>query len=191
MLRTSSAAILTALSLGVGGCASEAPSLDTAPMSVVRAAQSSIAASGARATAAPRRSGVTARSADDPPTPPAPPRPRMSAPARALATAAAPALAGGACEQYLAARAGRFPAGVRARGEALALAAVTDSVAAALLGMPVVAPRASLAARAPLEDAHARLTRALVAGDDAAAIARATGPLLRDYAQALGIAACG
>jgi hypothetical protein len=82
---------------------------------------------------------------------------------------------------------------VLARGEARALAIVTDSVSAALLGMPVTVPASSLAARKTLADAHARLARALAAGEDAraTAIAQATAARIQDYAQALGIAECG
>src|SRR4051794_6588668 len=113
-MRTSSAAIFAAMSLGAVGCGSDATSLDTAPMGLVRAAQSSMQASGTRsqpATAAPRRSGVTPRSAaEDTPTPAGPPRPRTAEPARALPVSAAAGLAAGACEQYRQAQAGRFPA---------------------------------------------------------------------------------
>jgi hypothetical protein len=195
-MRTSSAAIFAAMSLGVAGCGSDATSLDTAPMGVVRAAQSSMQASGTRSqpARAARRSGVTPRSAaEDTPTPAGPPRPRTAEPARALPVSAAAGLAAAACEQHRQAQAGRFPAVVRTRGDARALAVVTDGVAAALLGMPVVAPRAGLAARAELGEAAARLSRALARNDDATATAtaQATGPRIRDYAHALGIAGCG
>ena len=196
-MRTATTAILAVLSLGVAGCASDAASLDTAPMGVVRAAQSSLEQRPTQATAAglaPRRSGVpTHMAAGETPTPPAGPRPRNAEPARALPASAAAGLAAGVCAQHMAARAGRFPAVVRARGEARALAVVTDSTAAALLGLPVVAPPASRPARKSLHTAHARLTLALAADADATAaeLARATASRIRDYARALNIAGCG
>ncbi len=82
---------------------------------------------------------------------------------------------------------------IRARRSARALATVTESVAAVLLGLPVTPPRASRAVRERLDGASVRLSRALAAGEDAraTAIAQATGPRIRAYARAIGVAACG
>jgi hypothetical protein len=205
-MRRSAAGVLAAASLGLAGCASATASLDTTPVAVVRTAQSSIASAGASLAHATSSRGATSRrnvrsavpprsgaSAREVPTPAGPRRSRTPEPARALSVSAAPRLAAAACEQYAAARGGRFPAVVRVRGEARALAVMTDGVAAALLGLPVVVPQASLAAREELDAAHAHLSRALIAGDDAraTAIARAAGPRIGRYAQALGIAGCG
>jgi hypothetical protein len=127
------------------------------------------------------------------PTPAGPGRASTAEAQRPQPLAAAPLLAAPACEQYVAALAGRLPAPVRARRGTQGLAIVSDAVAAALLGMPIVVPRASRAAREQLDDAHARLTRALAAAQDAdaAALARDMRPLISAYAGALGIAACG
>jgi hypothetical protein len=127
------------------------------------------------------------------PTPAGPHRPRTSPPRRALELSAARRLVAPACATYLAALAGRYPDAVLARGSRRALALVTQSVAAALLGMPVVASPASLPARRQLDAALARLSRALADRDDArpTAIARATAARIRAYADALGIDGCG
>ncbi|MDX6690131.1 MAG: hypothetical protein QOG15_1588 [Solirubrobacteraceae bacterium] len=206
MRTCSAAAILAAASVALVGCASGTASLDTAPVAAVRVAQASItsaAANAARAATPPpstravqRRSAVPPRSganARELPTPPGSRRSRTPEPSAPLPASAAQRLAAPACEQYLAARAGHFPAVVAARGEARALAVMTDSVAAALLGLPIVAPGASLAARLQLDAAHVRLAQALAAGQDppATAIARAANQRIGDYAQALGIAECG
>ena len=81
---------------------------------------------------------------------------------------------------------------MQARGASRALALLTESVASALLGMPVTVPAASRPAREVLEGARARISTALAAGDDAkaTAIARATAPRIGAYAQALGITGC-
>ena len=125
------------------------------------------------------------------PTPPSP-RTRPAAPARALPASSAPRLAAPACEQYAAGLAGTFPRAVQARGASRALALLTESVASALLGMPVTVPAASRPEREVLEDARARISTALAAGDDAkaTAIARATTPRIAAYAHALGITGC-
>jgi hypothetical protein len=94
---------------------------------------------------------------------------------------------------YTDALAGRFPKAVLARGAGRAPAFVAESAAAALLGLPVVAPRASRHSRERLDAALARLTRALSEADDAAAraIADAMRPRIRAYAAELDAGACG
>ena len=102
-------------------------------------------------------------------------------------------LAAPACAQYAAALAGRYPDAVRARGPERALALMTESVAAALTGLPITAPRSSGPARAALDRAHARLATALAGQDTSAATAKArsAAPRIRAYAAAIGIANCG
>jgi hypothetical protein len=82
---------------------------------------------------------------------------------------------------------------VLARGSRRALALVTQSVAAALLGVPVAASPATLPARAHLDGALARLSLALGDRDDVrpTTIARSMAPRIRAYAHALGTDACG
>jgi hypothetical protein len=102
-------------------------------------------------------------------------------------------LAAPACATYAQALAGRFPHVVLARGSRRALALVTQSVAAALLGVPVVASPAALPARERVDATLARLTRALADRGDArpTAIARSMAPRIRAYAHALRIDRCG
>ncbi|MEY2516031.1 MAG: hypothetical protein QOJ89_3389 [bacterium] len=129
--------------------------------------------------------------ADAPATPASPPRPRTAPPPRAIALAGARRLAAPACELQRDVRAGRVPDVVAARGSQRARALVTESVAAALLGLPVEVPDASAPARERLDAAHARLSRALADGDDASAAAAAASDRSDAYAAALGIAGCG
>ena len=114
------------------------------------------------------------------PTPAGPRRQRTPAPARALPSADAGRLAAPACATYADALAGRFPGVVLARGEAGALGRVSQGVAAALLGLPVEVPSASLPERSSLD-------RALRRHAGAASL----GPRITAYARSLGIAACG
>jgi len=213
-VRSVAIAIVAALSLGVAGCAADAGGMasgDAAPLAVVRAAQSSLVAAKAPAkrtvrprsvaatrsasagaatrTASTRTRSASARAA----TRTASTRTRAVAPSRALSTADAPRLAAPACEQFADARGGHFPRVVQQRGSTRALALMTQAVADALLGLPVVVPDASLPAREQLDGARARLARALAQGDDATAtaIARASAPRVAAYASALGIADCG
>jgi len=132
-----------------------------------------------------RSSGHAAVPASVKPSTPMPAGPRRQrtpapAPARALPSADAGRLAAPACATYADALAGRFPAVVLARGEAGALGRVSQSVAAALLGLPVEVPSASLPQRS-------RLDRALRRHAGAATLA----PRITAYARSLGIAACG
>ena len=191
-MRGAAAAFLAAIGLGLAGCAGDATSTGTAPLAVVHAATSSIAGHGkASVRGVRRRSGVSPNAPAGKPTPPSP-RTRPAAPPRALPASSAPRLAAPACEQYAAGLAGTFPEAVQARGAERALALLTESVASALLGMPITVPAASRAERDVLEGARARISTALVAGDDAkaTAIARATKPRIAAYAQALGITGC-
>ena len=132
--------------------------------------------------AAPADAGAVA------PTPVGPRRQRTPAPAGALSSADAGRLAAPACATYADALAGRFPDGVAARGADLALAHVSQSVAATLLGLPADVPRAGLPARRSLDRALRRLSRALAAGS--ADGADAIGPRIRAYARALGVDGC-
>jgi hypothetical protein len=98
-----------------------------------------------------------------------------------------------ACATYAEALAGRYPAAMLARGSRRALALVTQSVAAALVGAPVVASPAALPARERLDATLARLSRALADRGDARpnAIASSMTPRIRAYANVLGIDHCG
>jgi hypothetical protein len=202
-MRACPVALLAAASLGLAGCAAGAggaPIGDAAALPIVRAAQSSLGAAPARTRArvakapARRRRAVnhpTRRPAVAPgaltgePTPPGPRRPRAATAALALPVAEAARLAAPACAQYAAALAGRFPDAVRARGAGRAPAIVTESVAAALHGLPLRPPVASLPAREALYRAHEKLA---AHDDDAAA---ATRRWIGRYARAIGIAGCG
>ncbi len=211
-------ALLAAASLGLAGCAAGAagpPIGDAAPLPIIRAAQSSVGAAPEKASAR-RRSRIAATSARQrprtaeasarrrpaiargaslaaKPTRPGPRRPRAAAPATAVPLSEAARLAAPACAQYEAALAGRYPDAVRARGPERALALMTESVAAALAGLPIKATRSSAPARAALDAARARLAEALAAQDPrtASAIAHAAAPRIRAYAAAIGIASCG
>ena len=139
-----------------------------------------------------RSSGHPAAPADAKPSTPVPAGPRRQrtpAPDGALPFADAGRLAAPACATYADARAGRLPGAVVARGSHGALAQVSQSVAGALLGLPVEVPRAALAARGDLDRAQRRLARALASGG--AADAGAIGPHIRAYARALGVDGCG
>jgi hypothetical protein len=126
------------------------------------------------------------------PTPAAPRRPRTPQRSRPVALAHAERLGAPACATYADALAGRFTDVVAARGSRRALALVTESVAAALLGLPVLAPQASLPARERLDAVLGRLSAALATADDGAATATAIAmtPRIRAYAAALRIGAC-
>jgi hypothetical protein len=152
------------------------------------------AAASAAQRAERRSSGHPAAPADakaSTPTPAGPRRQRTPAPAGALSTADAGRLAEPACAAYLGALAGRFPDAVLARGAGGALARVSESVAAALLGLPVDVPKAGLAAREDLDRGLRSLSRAFVSGEDVGARATAIAPRIRAYAGALGIDGCG
>ena len=139
-----------------------------------------------------RSSGHPAAPADAKPSTPMPAGPRRQrtpAPAGALPAADAGRLAAPACATYAKRSRGRFPGAVAARGSAGALAQVSQSVAGALLGLPVEVPRAAFDAREDLDRAQRRLSRALASGG--VADAGAIGPHIRAYAQALGVGGCG
>jgi hypothetical protein len=201
----SAAALLALLSVGLLGCAADRSGSAAgggSSVAVVLAAPSSVVSSVTGRTeprhrvvaAARQRSGFPAfpaRAARLARTPPGPPRSREPRPARAAAISDAARLAAPACAMYADALAGRFPDAVLARGAGRAPAFVAESAAAVLLGLPVVAPRASRHSRERLEAALARLTRALSDDVAAGAIVSATRPRLRAYAAALGAGACG
>lgn len=139
-----------------------------------------------------RSSGHPAAPADAKPSTPLPAGPRRQrtpAPAVALPSADAGRLAAPTCAIYADAFAGRFPEAILARGSRSALAQVSQSVAGALLGLPVEVPRGALAAREDLDRAQRRLSRALASGGQADA--GAIGPRIRAYARALDIDGCG
>jgi hypothetical protein len=203
----SAAGLVALLSVGLLGCAVDGGGSAAGggrPVAAVLAAPSSVVSSATgrpkphhRVRAAARqRSGFPAfapSAARLAPTPPGPPRRRAPQPARAAAVSDAAQLAVPACAMYTDALAGRFPKAVLARGAGRAPAFVAESAAAALLGLPVVAPRASRHSRERLDAALARLTRALSEADDAAAraIADAMRPRIRAYAAELDASACG
>ncbi len=178
------AALLAATSCGLAACAAGGPPIgDAAPLPIVRAAHASLGSSapqrgGTRAVR--RRPAVAPGARTAEPTPPGPRRPHAAARAGAISPGAAARLAAPACAQQADAVAGRFPDAVLERGSGRALALVSRSVAAALLGLPVQPPEASLPARE-------QLARALAAQDGGEALA----PRIRAYAGALGIQGCG
>jgi hypothetical protein len=200
-------ALVAAAGLAVAGCGAQAgrpaagggPPMAIAMMGVASLTSSAAARRDAAPHAASRAVRRTPalpanapRGVETTPTPAEPRRPRTPQPSRPVALAGAERLGAPACATYADALTGRFAHGLAARGPGRALALVAESVASALLGLPVVAPRASLPARRRLDAALARLSAALEAADDgaAAATAVAMAPRIRAYAAALGIGAC-
>lgn len=198
------AALAAAVSLALAGCGATAggePAGGGAPLAVVFATPSSIVSTSEHPAkprgAAPqprRRPAVGPAAGGDAaePTPPSPRRSRAAPARRALPASAAARLAAPACATYERALAGHVPDAVLARDPRHAPAIVAQSVAAALLGLPIDIGARRDRTRGSLDDALSDLMDALAGGDEAAnAMAGAMTPGIRAYAATLGISACG